>query len=258
MLLNSFMKLCKILHPFINLNKQKSRNRTGKEPITTEWIVHCLVRYLAGGTAHDIRDKAKVNKPSFYRLLHLGLDAVLKAPELQIKLPQTERELNSAALEWQKGSTKGVIDGCVGCIDGYVLITDCPTKNETDNAKAYFSGHKNHFGINIQAACDAKYRFISVCAASPGSSNDIMAYRRDPLSDYIEKLPKGKYFIGDNAYLCTETLITPFAGSQKHDLLKSSYSYQVSKLRIRVENTFGRLVKRLSIFKRSLLGSVVQ
>ena len=78
---------------------------------------------------------------------------------------------------------------------------------------SFFSGHYQTYGINVQAACDAKCRFItSVCVAASGGTNDIAAFRKCPLFQQVQRLPIGNYIIGDNAYICTENLLTPFSG----------------------------------------------
>jgi len=47
--------------------------------------------------------------------------------------------------------------------------------------------------------------------AAPGGANDIAAYRKIDFSE----MPIRKFVIGDNAYMCTETLLTPFSGNEK-------------------------------------------
>ena len=106
-----------------------------------------------------------------------------------------------------------MIDGCVACVDGLLLCIQTPSSSETGNVvKAFFSGHYQAYGINVQAACDSRCRFVSVCIAAPGGSNDIAAFRKTPLAATVTKLPLGKYIVGDNAYVCSESLLTPFSG----------------------------------------------
>jgi hypothetical protein len=105
-----------------------------------------------------------------------------------------------------------VIDGCVACVDGLLLRIQTPSSSETGNVKAFFSGHYQAYGINVQAACNSRCRFVSVCIAAPGGSNDIAAFRKTPLAATLTKLPLGKYIVGDNAYVCSESLLTPFSG----------------------------------------------
>ena len=51
----SFMTLCSIIHPFVKMNEKMSCVRTGKGPILTEIMLHCLLRWLGGGSYLDIR-----------------------------------------------------------------------------------------------------------------------------------------------------------------------------------------------------------
>jgi hypothetical protein len=51
----SFTKLCSILHPHLTINAEMSSFRTKKGPITTEIALHCLLRWIAGGSYLDIR-----------------------------------------------------------------------------------------------------------------------------------------------------------------------------------------------------------
>ena len=55
MSLSSFNYLLSMLRKDISVNDRKSRARTGTDPIVPEIILHCTLRYLAGGSFHDIR-----------------------------------------------------------------------------------------------------------------------------------------------------------------------------------------------------------
>ena len=58
------------------------------------------------------------------------------------------------------------------------------------------------------------------------------------LSLMIQKMPLRRFVVGDNAYVCSETLLTPFSGVEK-DPSKDAFSLYLSQLRIRIEQTFG-------------------
>ena len=45
----------------------------------------------------------------------------------------------------------------------------------------------------------------------------------------VTALPIGKYAVGDNAYVCSEHLLTPFFGKQGNDATKDSYNYYLSQ-----------------------------
>jgi DDE superfamily endonuclease len=210
----TFAKLCRIIDPFIRKDTVKASNRSGhdKGPITTEIALHCLLRWLSGGSYLDIRLSVGISVPSFYRLLHACMKAILLCDELKISFPATDADLQAAADDFKSVSSHGVIDGCVGCLDGILLKIQTPASKDVGNVKSFFSGHYQTYGINVQAACDYQSRFTSVCIAAPGGSNDIAAFRKTPLQAIVNALPVGKYIIGDNAYICSENLLTPFSG----------------------------------------------
>ena len=214
----SFVKLCGMIEPLLERNNRKAKARWGGQfVITTEIALHCLLRYLAGGSYLDIRLSAGISTPSFFRIIHACIRAIQRCEDLSFSFPSTDEELQKIADGFRALSTKEVINGCVGCVDGLLLKVRTPSSKEVGNVKAFFSGHYQTYGINVQAACDSKCRFISVCVAAPGGCNDIAAFRKSPLHELVKNLPMGKYIIGDNAYCCSEHLLTPFSGKYDPD-----------------------------------------
>jgi DDE superfamily endonuclease len=132
-----------------------------------------------------------------------------------------------------------------------LLRITAPKSREAKNGTSYYSGHYRDFGINVQAICDSNCRFIFAALAAPGGTNDIAAYRKTSIMEKIENLPIGKYVIGDNAYVCTEHLLTPFSGDDKKDPMKDAYNFHLSQVRIRIEMTFGQFINKWRYFGRS-------
>ena len=48
----SFSKLCALIEPFVRVDQEMLRRHTGKLSIGPEIILHCLLRWLAGGVPH--------------------------------------------------------------------------------------------------------------------------------------------------------------------------------------------------------------
>ena len=211
---SSFAKLCQLIGPFVCVDAEMSRRASqGKEPISVEIMVHCMLRWLGGGSYLDIRLSAGISIPSFYRCAYACIDAILLCDSLAFSFPTSPEDLQTAANGFKNISSNGVIEGCVACLDGMLLRIQTPSPNEVGNVKSFFSGHYQVYGINVQAACDSNCRFVSACVSSPGGTNDIAAFRKTPLAELIaNRMPVGKYIIGDNAYTCCEHLLTPFAG----------------------------------------------
>jgi DDE superfamily endonuclease len=249
----SFLKLCALIDPFLKVNPVMSRLRTaGKAPITTEIALHCLLRWLSGGSFHDIRLTAGISKTAFYRAAHQCASAILQVDELAFSFQETADELSKAAADFKEISSYGVIDGCVACLDGLLLPIQTPRASETGHVKSYFSGHYQMYGVNVQAACDAHCRFVYAAVAAPGGTNDVVAFRKTSLSQKLDKLPMGKYGIADNAFVCTDHLLTPFPGTQRHEPGNDTYNFFLSQVRIRIEMTFGIFMSKWGLFKRPL------
>jgi len=127
------------------------------------------------------------------------------------------------------------------------------SRAEVGNVKAYFSGHYQCYGVNVQGmVLDSRCRFLFLAAAAPGGTNDIVAFRKCGIQRYINSLSLGRYVIGDNAYVCSEQLLTPFAGVERNDLRKDAYNFYVSQLRIRIEMAFGMMSNQWLILKRPI------
>ena len=167
------------------------------------------------------------------------MEAIVDCDDLDIVFRTGEEELKSMASRFELCSSHGVIKGCVGCLDGYLCRIKAPGKQAPGNSKSYWSGHYHANGVNVQAACDSESRFTFFALAAPGGSNDIHAYNKTALKDIVNNLPTGYYIIGDNAYVPTEHLITPFAGSQREDAVKDAYNFYCSQLHIKIEIAFG-------------------
>ncbi len=156
--------------------------RTGKHPTVTEVALHCLLRWLAGGSHLNIQISVGISTTSFYACIHKCIDAILQCNGLEIKFPKLQGEIEECAQKFKSISTDGVIDGCVACIDGMLLPIRTPSSNETGNVMSYYSSHYAEFGISIQAACDSSCRFVYVSVSAPGRTSDVVALRKYHLS----------------------------------------------------------------------------
>ena len=184
--------------------------------------------------------------------MHKYIIAILCCDALSYSFPTEKEKVVDTIKEFKVLSSHGVIDGCVGCLDGLLLRIQTPWTRDTGHVKSYFLGHYQAYGINVQACCDSKCCFTFVCLAAPGGCNDIAAFRKTGLSTLINNLPIGKYVIGDNAYICTEHLLTPFSGEERKEKAKDAYNFYLSQIRMRIEMAFGRLTSKWRILKRPL------
>ncbi|KAE8988313.1 hypothetical protein PF010_g30562 [Phytophthora fragariae] len=111
-------------------------------------------------------------------------------------------------------SRVSAIPGCIGVIDGWLCPIRVPRSNECGRVTAFFSGHYQRYGLNVQACADYSCRFTAMSCRAPGGRNDCVAYMQWSLSRVLREI-RGPYFvIGDNAYQQTRVVLTPFNQAQ--------------------------------------------
>jgi len=196
--------------------------------------------------------KYRMSLDSFNKLLDLltpalrlwhTIDAINSCPALAVELPEpTAGGLSSLRAGFRGISYCGVMDGCVGALDGYLMRITAPSHAECGNVTAYFSGHYCTYGVNIQAMCDADCRFTFFSLAAPGKTNDNVAIKKTSLPAWLESLPPGYFIAADCAYSLTKHLVTPYSGPQRFLERNDNFNFFLSQLRIRIEMAFGLLV----------------
>ena len=150
--IDSFVKLSSMLKPHLCVDERMSKICTSKGKITTDIVLHCLIRWLAGGSYLDIRLSAGISRASFYRCIHSAMDGLCSTDKITIDaFPPDESQLVRLAADFKDISgTGGILNGCVGVEDGFLLPTGTPSvRGSNGNVKAYFSGHYQCYGINV-------------------------------------------------------------------------------------------------------------
>jgi hypothetical protein len=226
-------------------------------PATT--VMATGIRYLAGCPCLDIHISLGISLPSVYRCRDVFLKAVNDTPELKLVFPQTIPEIQLATQQFKSRSQSGIVAGCVGCIDGYLAVTTRPKMDECNlNPGAFYSGHYGVHGLNVQAVCDYRSRFIFFAVVAPGKCSDQVAFERTSLSTLMEALPTGTYLVGDAAYSLTERMLVPFTGSQRNNASNDAYNFYLSQLRIRIEMAFGLMTNKWRILRAPLQTSLAK
>ena len=104
----------------------------------------------------------------------------------------TLAEIHSSQSQFQEICSNCVISGCIGAIDGLLVVVKCPSMKESDNnPSSYNSGHYCCHGLNVQASCDASYSFTFLAVAAPGKSSDQAAIEFRALPMALDDLPLG-------------------------------------------------------------------
>lgn len=225
--------------------------------ITTVTRLAVTLRWLSGGNSIDLCFAWGVSRTSFYsdrgvlwptiealdRYFHIGLD-VDDAQQLS--------EL-AEGFDVQSG---GKMKGCILAIDGLVVRTRQPYKYETNNIKAYRT-RKGGFGLVVLAGCDVKGKYFMATANHSGSTNDCIAWGQTALSAAIEegKLPPQYFIIGDEAFSCTNQVLSPYPG-RGIGPWPDAFNFWLSHSRQCIERSFGMLTMRFGIFWRKFVFSM--
>lgn len=252
----SFLFLLHYIAPQLTVNTRMARIAgQGQPEIDPEMMLLMTIRWLAHGSVHDIRSTFGCSEPSFYRVLHRTLQAIVSCqdcPGLQITFPATLDEMRESASAFRALSTDGIMVGVIGAIDGWFCAIKCPRQSERVNQRSFYSGNYGSYGVNVQAVCDSMSRFTYLSVQSPGSTNDVVAFETCSLSQRCKSFPPSFHLVGDNAYVCNESMITPYSGSQKNDPTKDSFNFYVSQVRIKIEQAFGLVRNKWRIFNSPL------
>lgn len=250
--------------PFVSFYKLLGYLRNGLEvdscragkggPILPEIALFCAIRWLAGGSYLDIIALTGVSVASFYRIVHRVIRLIATCDELSYGLPKTLAECESVADGFRSISQGDAIPNCIGAVDGYLLRIYTPPKECAGNVRSFYSGHYACSGVNIQALCDSKSRFLYLSVAAPGSVNDREAIKESLLLEELEKnnTPAMFVIIGDAAYEPSERLVPMFYGISRSDKECDNYNYFASQCRIRIEMAFGLMQMKWGLLWRPM------
>ena len=151
-------KLLETLHPALAINTtQLCISTRGNTPIQPEI---CL------GVWIEISGWCKVYRVSKYiwtfnillskRVANTFLNAVNTCLDLEIKIPDSVKDLNQLAKDRNQISTCfHLFKGVVGAIDGMLVCITKPQPQPDICVTDYFSGHYFRYGLNVQAVCNS-------------------------------------------------------------------------------------------------------
>jgi hypothetical protein len=258
----SFWKLHKLIRPYMRHRKPCSPNSKKRKRGAPNGLIDSSVRlaitlrYLAGGSKYDLAPLYGISYSAFDESVRYVIDAINECPEFKIEFPSDHTKQREITLGFkQKSQANFAI--CCGAIDGLLIwiskpsLFDCTQFGFQDGR--FFCGRKNKFGLNMQAVCDAQHRFLDVDISHPGATSDHIVFSTSLLHSRLQNklLAPGLCIFGDNAYVNTEFMATPYMKTcGTIDDNQHNYNFYHSQLRIRIEMSFGMLVRRFGILRK--------
>lgn len=249
----SFWLLFQSIKSRMPTSSKRKRGATPNGPITKEARLSMALRFCAGGDKYDIAAVHGVHPDEVLQSLWITVDAIHCTAALDISFPESHDEQKKLANEFKNLSTPS-FDNCCAAVDGMLVWTSQPNKDDDigiGTAK-FFCGQKK-FGLNMQGVVDARKRFLDVDISHPGSASDFTVWVNCSLREKVETdgfLFPGLTIFGDNAYINTMYMVTPF--KNVNDGPKDDFNFYHSQLRINVECAFGILVHRWGILRKPM------
>lgn len=145
------------------------RNTTSNIPVAPEQRLAITLRFLAGGQALDLVDMAPVGLSTIYAIVWKTIAVINECKELEYKFDISPEACKQRAEEFRRrSSAPEAFANCVGAIDGLFIRINGRCVKETNNPRAFFSGHKHGHGLNLQVVCDAYCRVLDASCNTPG------------------------------------------------------------------------------------------
>lgn len=175
-------------------------------------------------------------------------------------MPESQQEWLVVANEYD---TLWNFPHCLGAIDGKHIILQAPI-----NSGSQYYNYKNFFCIVLLALVDAKYNFLYVNVGSQGRISDGGVFNNCELKKKIDNnslnipepsaLPSRTqevpyYFIGDEAFALSETMMKVYSGYRQKGSKERIYNYRLCRARRVVENVFGILSSVFRVLRKPLL-----
>ena len=235
----------------------KANAPNGRIPLSSR--LGMAIRVYAGGDPCDIHQLYGVSYREVFYSVDYVTDAINQCPLLAISFPTNHTSQQELAKDFQTVSKAG-FSGCCGCLDGILIWMHRPSAKECEDIRVgcsqFFCARKNKYGVNLQALCDRHLRFLDISVLFGGCTSDTLAFELSDMKRRLDTpgfLSPGLYIFGDNAYINTHYLATPFANvnSSEHKT-KDSYNYFHSNVRIKVECAFGLLTQRWGILRKPM------
>ena len=210
-------------------------SKTSHYPASAETKMVVTLRFLASNALQEvIGDTFGISKGGVNSMIWEVIPRIAGRKDDFIKMP-TGEELLKTNREFHEITG---IPGVVGCIDcTHVKV------NVGEDRKGSFLNRKGYTSNNIQAVCDASYRFISVYAFWPGCTHDSFILKHSALFRDFEQHRREGILLGDSGYGSGKPwMLTPFGNPETP--AQRRYNYAQKRGRVLIEQSFGQVKRR--------------
>lgn len=244
----TFNMLVNDLHPYLIGEPNNYRENIAVE----KKVAIGLFRLGSSAELRVIAELFGVGKSTVHKIQYEFTSAVIAHYSDEIKWPQTDRDLNRCARDFEEIWNYPC---CIGSVDGCHIPVSPPVEDAVD-----YYNYKGWYSVILLAVCDARYRFTYINVGTPGKSNDAFIFKYSSLyrilnaqTDTLTRLGSlingiivPFHLIGDAAFPLLEIVMKPFPHGVQ-DAVFALFNYRLSRARRVIENAFGRLKARFRI-----------
>ena len=251
----SFRNLVSLV--FDDLVKDDSMAGTAHDgAIPVQVRVGVTLRVLAGGSALDLMQLFHIPDRTIDDIVH----EVTQVFGTSLPMPAVQTDYSAcralANAMRQSRRTNCSFHGCLGAVDGIdILIHKRPEKN----LPREFRSHKGFFALPLQCLVEGNSRIISFSLRFVGTTHESLSFAVLNLAALLRSgaIPFEFWVAADEAFICTENVITPYPGSEAPSgSHKDTFNYYLSSLRKHVGQAFGMLVSHWKIMKSYMQYSI--
>ena len=205
-------------------------SRSHSISMTTQLAV--TLQFLATGTFQTVVGSCHgISQCAVSRCIATVTDALCACAKDFIYFPSVEGQtINQLRFQDKYGFPR-----VLGCVDGSHIPIVAPSTNEP-----LYVNRKGYHSINVQAICDADFRFIDIVIKWPGSTYDAFIWRQSGINQMInngEIATINGWFLGDSGYPLRPNLMTPILSPVT--MSDRRYNRAFLKTRKTIECTFG-------------------
>lgn len=183
--------------------------------IDTSIRLAVALRYFAGGSPYDVITTFGISHSEVFPSVWYVVDAINKTKQFDILYPESHEEQKKIAEGFKEASSVN-FDCCAGAIDGILIWILKPTLADAKavgvDQQKFMCGRKHKFGLNCQAVCDVRGRFLDISITCGGASSDVVAFEGSDLKRRLDLglLALNLILFGDNAYINSKYMVTPY------------------------------------------------
>ncbi|XP_042857143.1 putative nuclease HARBI1 [Penaeus japonicus] len=244
--------------------KISRKNTKYRKAITPDIRLAITLRYFASGDSFtSLMYTFRISKQTISTVVPEVCEALISALKGYIKplslwIPATE----DSRIRWVRPQMERSTLYCIGAVDGKHVQMQA-----SKSSGSLFFNYKGTHSIVFMACVNADYQFIYADVGCQGRISDGGVFKYTSLHEKLEqiwlrlppeqplaegRIPVPYLFVGDDAFALSRYLLKSFPGNLERSTPERIFNYRLCRARRIVENAFGILSSKFSVFLKPI------